>query len=100
MTQEEHIATRGQDLHVHRILAGCAYHETHCITLCIACHAAKKNKESDDVLEIVLMPYYAEQLEILTYLASESDRLKVPAQVVVGSILLNAARGNWITPAD
>ncbi len=74
ISAREHAERFGTDLHVHRVFAGWAYEMDHCISLCRACHAAKKNHEEDDTYSIIFNYYEPRDRNLLLRLAQEARR--------------------------
>ena len=46
VSNEDHLATHGKSLHVHRLTPGSVYTLEGCVTLCIPCHVLEPKRKS------------------------------------------------------
>ncbi len=49
MTNEEHLATSGDSLHVHRVRPGSLYSVAGCVTLCRHCHGKAARRRDGEI---------------------------------------------------
>ncbi len=107
MTNAEHLATRGKQLEVHRLIPNSPYTAEGCVTLCKRCHSqqprcclVKQGRPSRGILTASLYVYLHQSLAdaLEDYVASSDPQVSKTAAVESSLKLFLEQVGRWPPP--